>query len=81
MWNLKIQQIGNITNITTTTKKKNRQTHRYGELMVTSREMGVGRGNAVVGDGAVQTLRCNKLQGCITHRKYCQYFIITINGA
>ena len=27
--------------------------------MVTSREMGVGRGNAVVGDGAVQTLRCN----------------------
>ena len=70
MWNLKIQQIGKITNITTT--KKNRQTHRYGELMVTSREMGVGRGNAVVRDRAVQTLRCNISYRDVLHNsKYC----------
>ena len=29
-----------------------------------------------LGDRAVQTVRCN-----ISSREYCQYFIITINGA
>ena len=62
---------------------KQKETHRYRELVVTSGERVGRRVKSAVGDLEAQTTmyEINKLQGYIVqHREYSRYFIITLSG-